>query len=164
MTLFDYVVLAVIAASLFLGMWRGLVSELLALVGWVIAFFAARSFAPEVGTALFAKMLADPTMRYVAGFAAVFIATLIIVGLLRLALRGMLSAVGLGMVDRGLGTVFGIARGLAILWALVLVGGLTSLPRETWWRDAITSPPLETAVVATRPYLPATLAKRIKYR
>jgi membrane protein required for colicin V production len=163
-TLFDYLVLAVIGASLFLGIWRGLVSELLALVAWVAAFFAARAFATEIGAALFSKMLADPSMRYVAGFAAVFVATLVIISLLRLALRGMLSAAGLGMVDRGLGAVFGAARGLAIVLALVVVGGLTNMPKEPWWRDSLTAPPLETAVVAIRPHLPAALAKRIKYR
>lgn len=42
MTVFDYVVLFVVAVSLVLGMWRGVVGEIIALVAWVLAFFAAR--------------------------------------------------------------------------------------------------------------------------
>ena len=43
MTAFDYAVLAVIAASALLGLWRGVVGEVLALAAWVVAFFVARA-------------------------------------------------------------------------------------------------------------------------
>jgi len=161
-TVFDYGVLVVSAASLLLGVWRGLASEMLALAAWVVAFFAGRTAAVEVGAA-FAKMLPDPTAQYVVGFAAVFLGVLVLFAVLRLALRGVLAAAGLGVLDRTLGAAFGAARALVLLVALVLVGGLTSLPRERWWRAALTARPLELAVVATKPYLPEALAKRIKF-
>jgi len=161
-TVFDYVVLVVAGASLLLGVWRGLASEMLALAAWVVAFFAGRTAAGDVGAA-FTKILPDPTARYVVGFAAVFLGVLVLFAVLRLALRGVLAAAGLGMLDRALGAVFGAARALVLLVAAVLVGGLTSLPQEPWWREALTARPLELAVVATKPYLPQTLAKRIKF-
>jgi membrane protein required for colicin V production len=48
---------------------------------------------------------------------------------------------------------------------LIVVGaaGLTTLPREPFWREATLSGPLETAVVALKPYLPAPLAARVRY-
>jgi membrane protein required for colicin V production len=75
-----------------------------------------------------------------------------------------LAAAGLGVLDRFLGGVFGALQGIAILLALVVAGGLTSLPQQPWWRDAVSAPPLETAALASKPYLPPELAKRIRYR
>lgn len=163
MTVFDYGVLAVLSLTLLVGLWRGLVSELLALAAWVVAFFAARTAAAQVG-AVFADMLKDQAVQYVVGFATVFLGVLVIFAVLRLAITGVLAAAGLGILDRFLGAVFGAAQGLAIVLALVLVGGLTKLPKESWWQDAVTSPALETAALATKPYLPPTLAQRIRYR
>ena len=129
MTVFDYAVLVVAGASLLLGVWRGLASEMLALAAWVVAFFAGRTAAGDVGAA-FTKILPDPTARYVVGFAAVFLGVLVLFAVLRLALRGVLAAAGLGVLDRTLGAAFGAARALVLLVAAVLVGGLTSLPQE----------------------------------
>jgi membrane protein required for colicin V production len=75
-----------------------------------------------------------------------------------------LRAIGLGPLDRFLGAVFGIARGVLVVAATVLVGGLTALPQQAWWRDAWLAPPFETAVLAIKPWLPPAVAKRIKYR
>lgn len=163
MTLFDYGVLAIVGASVLLGLLRGVVSEILALVAWVVAFLAARAAAVPVG-AVFADWLRDPVLQYAAGFATVLIGVLMALALLRLALRGLLRAAGLGATDRALGAVFGVARGLLIVLALVLLGGLTALPREPWWREAKFAPPFETAVIALKPWLPQALAKRIRYR
>ena len=163
MTAFDYVVLAIAAASLLIGLWRGVVSEILALVAWVVAFIAARAIATQVGTALQA-WVADPGLQYVAGFAVVFLGVLIAFAVLRLALKTLLRVVGLGPADRVLGGVFGLARAAAIVVALVLAGGLPAAPQQDWWRQATLSPPLETAVIALKPWLPQAVAKRIRYR
>ncbi len=163
MTAFDYVVLAVAAASILLGAWRGLVSEVLALAAWVAAFFAGRAFAPDMAP-WFAGWLREPALQYVAAFAVIVVAVLVLVALLRFALSKLLRAIGLGALDRLLGAVFGLGRGLAMALAAVLVGGLTALPQQPWWREAWLAPPLETAVLAARPWLPPALAKRIKYR
>ncbi|HEX8961366.1 MAG TPA: CvpA family protein [Rhodocyclaceae bacterium] len=163
MTAFDFALLAVVGASMLLGLWRGVVSEVLALAAWVAAFFAAKHFGAEAGR-LLARWIADPAMSMAAGFAAVFLAVLLVFALGRFVVSLMLRAVGLGLVDRLLGAVFGVARGLAIGFVAVLVGGMTGLPKEAWWRDAVFAPPLETAVIAAKPWLPPDVAKRIRYR
>jgi membrane protein required for colicin V production len=76
----------------------------------------------------------------------------------------LLSAVGLAPLDRLLGAVFGVARGVLVAWVAVLLSGLTALPQQQWWRQALLAPPFETAVLAAKPWLPADLAKRIRYR
>lgn len=163
MTVFDYAVLAIVAASILLGAWRGLVSEVLALAAWVAALLAGRALAPEMAP-VFGEWLQEPALRYAAAFVAIVVAVLVAAALLRLALSKLLRAIGLGPLDRFLGAVFGVARGVLVVLLCVLIGGLTVLPQQAWWRQAWLAPPLETAVLAAKPWLPAAVAKRIRYR
>lgn len=163
MTAFDYVLIGIVVASLALGLWRGVVGEIIALVAWVLAFFAAKFWGPEIAQAVFSS-IADPALRIVAGWVAVFVAVLILMSLLRLAVRGLLKALGLSLTDRLLGVIFGVARGLLIVLVLVAVGGMTSAPKERWWSEAHFSATLETAVLAGKPWLPPEVAKRIRFR
>lgn len=163
MTVFDYVVVAIIAASSILGLWRGVISEVLALVAWVAAFMAARMWAEPAGE-LLAGVVSTPTLRYFAGFALVLIGVLVMFGIGRLLLSMLLRAAGLGLADRLLGAGFGIVRGVLIVLVGVLLAGMTALPKSQWWRDASLAPPLETAVIAAKPWLPAEVGKRIQYR
>lgn len=163
MTVFDFAVLAAIAASLLLGLWRGVVSEVLALLAWVVAFFAARAMATTVGV-MFVRFTHEAAIQYVAGFATVFVGVLAVFAIGRLVVAGLLRAVGLGWADRILGMLFGIGRGVLVVLAVVLLAGMTPLPREDWWREAMLSAPLETAVVASKPWLPRVVAQRIRFR
>lgn len=163
MTGFDYVVIAILLVSLALGGWRGLVSEVLALLAWVIAFLVAKHFSPLLQP-LFSSVTSEPLIQQAGAFALLFVVTLLLLGLLRLLLREALHAVGLGVADRLLGAVFGLARGLLMVLILVLLGGLTNFPKQQWWYNAMFAPPLETAVLAIRPWMPEQLAKRIQFR
>lgn len=163
MTPFDYAVLAVILLSLLVGGWRGVVGEILALVAWVAAFLAARTWAEPAGQ-LVASGMAESLWRQVSGFIVIFVAVLILFALARWAMSLLLKAAGLRPLDRVLGAVFGIARGVLVVWVAVLLAGLTVLPQQSWWRQAWLAPPFETAVLAAKPWLPPDLAKRIHYR
>ena len=163
MTAFDYAVLAVIAASVLLGLWRGLVSEILALAAWVVAFLAARAAGSEVAGWL-AGRIAEAGVRLAAAYVLVFVGVLLVFAIARMLVSLMLKAAGLGLLDRVLGAAFGVLRGILAVWMAVLVAGMTPLPRADWWRDAVLAPPLETAVIAARPWLPAEAAKRIRCR
>ena len=167
MTVFDFVVIGVVLLSLVIGAWRGVVSEILALLAWVVAFLAARTWATPAGGWLatgLADSLAEPLLQQVAGFVAIFVAVLILFALARWMVSLLLRAVGLAPLDRVLGALFGIARGVLVVWVGVLLAGLTALPQQPWWRQAVLAPPLETAVLAAKPWLPPELAKRIRYR
>ena len=163
MTYFDYVVITILAASVLLGLWRGVIGEIIALVAWVLAFLAAKWWGAEVARVFFTG-ITDPALRVVAAWVAVFVVVLVLMALLRLAVRGLLKALGLSLSDRLLGIVFGAARGLLIVLALVAAGGMTSLPKEKWWGDAYFAAPLETAVLAGKPWLPPDVSKRIRFR
>ncbi len=163
MTIFDYAVFGIIAASSLLGLWRGVIAEVLALTAWIVAFITARTLGGEAAT-YFEGVVAEPALRYAAGFVAVLLFVLVCFAVARLVLSMLLKAAGLALVDRLLGAGFGILRGVLIVLVCVLLAGMTALPKSQWWRNAWLAPPLETAVIAAKPWLPAEVAKRIQYR
>jgi membrane protein required for colicin V production len=59
--------------------------------------------------------------------------------------------------------MFGTARGALIVLVIALLAGLTSAPRQAFWRDSVCGAPLRAAALALRPWLPATLAERLRY-
>jgi len=154
MTWFDYAVIAVLAVSVLIGIWRGLVREVFALGGWVAAFVAAMLFAGQAGDLLPASS-ATPFVRSAAAGVVIFVVVLIVCSVAGMLVARVLRVAGLGLADRTLGGVFGFARGALISLISVLAAGLTALPKEPFWREAALSGPLETAVVALKPYLPA---------
>jgi len=162
MTWLDYAVAGVFAISLLLGMWRGLVRELISILGWVIAFLAANLLAGPLGPAM-PQAIPSPELRVAAAFVAVFIVSLILTSLAGLVLSKIVKAVGLGGVDRLLGAVFGVARALLIVLAAALLAGLTSAPRQPFWKDSSSGPLLARAVGELKPLLPQTLAERLRY-
>jgi len=158
----DYAVVGVIALSIAWGAWRGLVREVISILGWVIAFLAANLFAGPLGQALPAE-IPTPELRLGIAFLAVFVGSLAVTTLLGLLLSKMVQAVGLAGLDRALGALFGIARGVLILAAATLLAGLTSAPRQPYWRDSLTGEPLATVALALKPLLPPTFAERLRY-
>lgn len=163
MTVFDYGFLALVGIMTLLGLWRGLVSEVLALVAWILAFVLARAFGGEVG-GLLGGVIADPFGRQVAGSILIFVGVLLLTGLVRFLLRELLKVAGLGLSDRFLGGCFGLVKGVFIALVLVMVGGMAGAAQARWWAGAYFAPPLETAVVAAKPWLPEAIAKRIRFR
>jgi membrane protein required for colicin V production len=163
MTAFDYAVMGVIALSALLGLWRGVVGELLALAAWVVAFLLARAGGEQVAGAL-AGWIAQPGMRLLAAYAAIVVVVLLVLAIGRRLLSMLVRAAGLGILDRLLGASFGVLRGMLVVVVAIMLAGMTPLPAAAWWREAMLSPPLETAVIAAKPWLPPELAKRIKYR
>ena len=162
MTWLDYAVIGVFAVSMVLGAWRGLVREVLSILGWVIAFLAANLLAGPLGASM-PQSIPTPELRIAAAFAAVFAGSLVVTALAGLLLAKIVRAVGLGGLDRMLGMLFGAARGVLIVLAAALLAGLSSAPRQPFWRDSASGAALARAVLALKPLLPQTLAERLRY-
>ncbi|MGZ5093976.1 MAG: CvpA family protein [Burkholderiales bacterium] len=162
MTLFDYVVLTIIAASVIVSVMRGFAREVLALAGWVLAFIAANALSAMVAD-WFAPIISDGSLRALTAFVAVFIVTLIAASLLAMGVSRLLKGAGLGLEDRLLGGFFGLARGVLIVMLIVLLAGLTALPRQPAWSDAMLSPPLEALAGAVKPWLTQAVSRYISY-
>jgi membrane protein required for colicin V production len=149
----DWILIALLTASMLVGAWRGLVYEVLSVIGWIAAFLLAQWFAPDVAEKLPMQSSGD-TLRYAAAFVLVFIASVFAAGLLSALMKRLISAVGLRPVDRILGAVFGVFRGLILLLALSVVVHMTALQESDWWVESKGGPMLITLLKGLRPMLP----------
>ena len=162
MTVFDYIVLAVIGLSVFFSLMRGMVREVLSLAGWVLAFFVAKTYTLQLAP-LLPKAIPTETLQYLAAFLILFLATLLIAALLSIALSQIFKTVGLGWLDTVLGGLLGTLRGIVIVCVLVFLGGLTELPKEPAWRSAMLSAPLEAMVTSAFPWIPPAIVAHVKF-
>lgn len=174
MTIFDYLVLFVLGASVIISMVRGLVKEVLSLAGWVVAFVVANAYAAQLAALLpdiLPGVLPDSgaasgeggVLQLILAFIALFIGTRILMGLLSMVLGALLDAGGLSLFDRALGAVFGLGRGLVIVLAAVILSGMTALPQQDFWKDALLSPYAETGARMVKDYLPAAFAQHVNF-
>ena len=162
MTAFDYVVLAVLGVSVLISVLRGATREVMALASWIGATLTAIYFAVPVA-GLWPAQLTSPTVRIGAAFVVVMLVSLLLFSLVSIALSQMVRKAGLTSTDRTLGAVFGLVRGVLILVVLVLLAGLTPLPREPAWRNAMFSAPLVELAIYVRSYLPRSIADEIRF-
>ena len=139
MTWLDYAVVGVFAVSLVVGAWRGLVREVLSILGWVIAFLAANLLAGPLGPVM-PQAIPSPELRIAAAYVAVFVASLIVTTLVGLLLSKIVQRGGPGWRGPHAWALFGAARGLLIVLAAALLAGLTSAPRQPFWRDSASGP------------------------
>ena len=162
MSWLDYAILAVLAVSVVWGIWRGFVREVISLAGWVLAFLAANAVAGPLGDAL-PTSISSPEVRVLVAFLVVFIFTLSIATVAGMLLSRLLKAAGLGGLDRTLGGLFGLARGVVILLALAIAAGLTAAPRHPLWKESVGAGMLMRTVLQLKPWLPPRLADRLRY-
>lgn len=150
----DWLLLGVLMASLVLGFWRGLVHEVLSLAGWVAGFIVAQWLAADVVGFLPFVQGAPASVQYAVAFVVVFVATLFAAGILSWLIKKLIDSVGLRTVDRSLGAVFGLARGVVVLLAVTVLLQLLGMTSEPWWQEAAGPVWLETALQGLKPLLP----------
>jgi membrane protein required for colicin V production len=157
-TTIDWALLGVLVLSMLIGAWRGLVYEVLSVLGWAVSFFAAQWFAPSVAAMLPLQSASEP-VRYAVAFVLVFIGVLVVCSLLTVAIKKLVQAVGLRPIDRTLGAGFGILRGLILLLAATVVMNMTSLKTSSWWQESKGAAVLNGALITIKPMLPEQFAK-----
>jgi membrane protein required for colicin V production len=156
----DWALLAVLLVSVVVGLWRGLVFEVLSLVGWVVAFVAAQAFAPGVAGVL-PIGVPGSALNHGVAFALTFVLALVIWALGSRLLRLIIHATPLQPVDRVLGGVFGLARGAVLLLAVATVVMLSPAQRSTAWQQSRGAALLATALQGLKPVLPDAIGQRL---
>ena len=162
MTVFDLVAIVLVMVSVGFGIWRGMVREVLSLLSWILAFWLAKLFAAVVAGWLPAAWN-HQGLRIGIGFVAVMLISVLVLSLLSSLIVHLVKAAGLTNSDRMLGAFFGVLRGVLVLVLLVLLGGMTSEPREPYWRNALFSRPLERMALWAKPWLPEDVARRVSF-
>ncbi len=131
----DYVVIAIIGVSVLVGVLRGFVKEVFSLLVWAAAFFVAFHYSGALALRL-EDHIDLPSARTSLAFTGLFLAVLIIGGLLTYLVGRLVESTGLSGTDRLLGGVFGGVRGLILVLVLILVAGLTPVPQDPWWQHS----------------------------
>lgn len=156
----DLALLAVLVLSVAVGVWRGLVFEVMSLAGWVVAYFAAPPLAailqtiwPESGAAI------APGVRQLLALVGAFVLVLIIWSLISKLLKTLIQASPLSALDRLGGAGFGALRGVLIVLLVVLVAGATPFAESTTWRASHAAPVLSGVLGDVAPLLPEPLSR-----
>lgn len=158
----DYVIIGIILVSTLISLVRGFVREALSLALWVIAFWVAQMFFRELSEHL-TQWIKVPSLRMGAAFAILFIGVLILGGLVTFLLAQLIDATGLSGTDRFIGMLFGIARGVLLIAALILLAGLTPFPNDPWWRESVLIGQFQGVAEWLRSLLPDDIAQRIQF-
>ncbi|HWJ96376.1 MAG TPA: CvpA family protein [Telluria sp.] len=162
MTIFDYLVLFVLICSVVISVLRGLVKEMLSLLGWIVSFVVANAYGEDLAK-LLPEVIPGAVTRLIVAFIVLFIGVRLLMKLLTMAIEAAIKASGLTLADRGLGGLFGLARGLVIVLAAVLLCGMTAIPQQPFWKGAVLSPLAETAARTVKPFLPGDFARYVQF-
>ena len=117
MNFVDIVVLAVIALSTLLALGRGFVKEVLSIFGWIgaaIGTLLIFFYVPQIRE-FFAKQITEPVLADIACAVAIFVVLLIVLGFFNHAIASRVHASSLGPLDKSLGLVFGLVRGIVLV-------------------------------------------------
>jgi membrane protein required for colicin V production len=156
----DLLLLLVLLASLLLGVWRGLVFEVLSLLGWVVAYFACPYLSPLLEN-LLPRDRMGPSLAHMAGLLMAFMLILVVWGLGARLVRALIQATPLSVIDRVLGAGFGAVRGVLVCLLLVLVVSMTPAATSNTWQASRMAPCLESLLHTMRPVLPEDMVKLI---
>ena len=158
----DYAILLIIGLSILVGALRGFIKEAFSLLVWAAAFLVAWHFADDLA-GLMENSITLPSARTAMGFAGLFVAVLLVGGLLNYLLGRLVESTGLSGTDRLLGGLFGALRGLALVVAMLLVAGFTPIPADPWWKDSQTIQRMLPLVDWASGYLPDTIGEHLDF-
>jgi membrane protein required for colicin V production len=158
----DYILLVIIAISALLSLWRGFVMEAISLVSWIVALWVAVIFFQDLAN-LMKDWIDTPSIRDVVAFAILFVSTVLVGGMVNFLAGQLVAKTGLTATDRALGMLFGIARGVVIVAVLVLLAGLTALPQDPWWQEALLLGHFQDMALWLRSFLPDHVAENIRF-
>jgi membrane protein required for colicin V production len=150
----DVAMIGVIVVSAIVGLLRGITFELLSLAGWFVAYFAGRWLEPFIAPHL---PVGEPgsALNHGASFVSAFLIVLIAWSLLARGVSALIGATPLRPLDRLLGAVFGLARGLVVLLALATVVAYTPLANSAAWRESAGAALLGDVLHALLPIVPS---------
>jgi membrane protein required for colicin V production len=157
---YDWIIVVITAVSVLMGVWRGMITELVSLGSWLGAWLLARFLSEPLAQKFFGSM-ENSALRLGLSFVLVFVVSLVLIRLLGRGLSRVAGGVGLKPLDRLLGAVFGGVRALVLLMVLTCGVALTGLNKEADWKRAGLTGPLERVTAWALPLLPGELAERI---
>jgi len=158
----DFVIIGLIAISVIKGFFRGSRVEIFSLVFWLLAMAIGFAFCNEFSVyfdAIFKVLIA----KTAAAFVSLISLTLMVGIIIRLLLGAVITKPQLSFVERLSGMVVGLINGMIIVVILVLLAGLSNLPKELWWTQSTVLPPFQLSAIWLRDKIPSELTKNAHY-
>ncbi|MDG0852523.1 CvpA family protein [Roseateles puraquae] len=157
----DLALAGLLLISIGIGLWRGLVFEVMSLAGWVVAYFAAAPLAPLVADLLPEGVTSQfgPAVLHLVTLVIAFFAVLIVWSLASRLIKTLIHATPLSVVDRLGGAGFGALRGVFIALLLVLVIGASPLAQSPTWQASRAAPVLTGVLHDLAPLLPEPVSR-----
>lgn len=162
MNVLDLIILLLIGASIGVGLWRGFIRESVTLASWLLAAWLILRYAGPLADAL-TPWLAQEMVRVVVAVAALALAALTLGAVATMLLRRVAGTLGLGLLDRLLGIVLGLVRGVVVVTLLVLLAGVTPVPDAAGWQNSALIPSFERLAATALDRLPADAAERFRH-
>jgi membrane protein required for colicin V production len=151
MTSIDYVIVFLSLVSVAVGVWRGFTTEALSLITLLAAIALAWTFAPLLEPSL-GSWASAVEVRLWTARVIIFVAVLVIGGLVSWLARKLIRHTGLSGLDRTLGAGFGLLRAAVLIGLAVIVLQFAELDQEAWWQEARLRPYAERAAAAVKYY------------
>ncbi len=142
MAVIDILIVAAIVLSIVIGIVRGFVKEAISVASLLFAIWAALFFGPGVGQ-VSETWFSSPELQVWFGRVLVFAVILTAGGLLGWGLSKLIRLSILSGMDRLLGAVFGLARGLLLVGVFILGGQFAGFSNDDWWTSSVIIPELE---------------------
>lgn len=140
MTWADWAIIAVLGVSALISVVRGFVKEVVSLLIWLTAAVVASIFHDQLATVM-ADLIDTPSLRMLAAWVILFVAVLVVGGILNFLLGKLVQATGLSGTDRLLGLLFGVVRGLIILMVvLIILPKVLPVTQDQWWIESTLIP------------------------
>jgi membrane protein required for colicin V production len=156
----DAGLIAILVFSVLLGLLRGMLMEVLSLLGWLASWYAAQWWGAQVAVHI-PLGAAGSDFNRLAGFVATFVTVLIVWSLFSWLLQKLMRASPMSAGDRALGALFGFVRGLVVVTVIVMVVSLTPFAKAAMWQDSIGTRWFRGAIAILKPVLPGDWAQRV---
>ncbi len=148
----DFIILAILLLSIFGGLARGFLREVLAILLWVVSFLVASMFSSSVAGIFSGGDTISP-LTLCLSFLMLFVITFILGLFLNLLILGTFESSGAGFFNRLLGGLFGVLRGFLINLILIFLIGLTSFSQSSGWQQSKLIPAFQPYVMQVGDYV-----------
>jgi membrane protein required for colicin V production len=142
MPIIDIIIAVAIVVSVIVGFVRGFIKEAISITALLLAIWAALYFGPAVGE-FAASWLDSDELQMWFGRVLIFAIILSVGGLLSWGLSKLVRLSVLSGMDRFLGSVFGMGRGILLVAVAIIVGQYSGFDNDDWWENSILIPHLE---------------------
>lgn len=158
----DITILIILFISALMAIVRGFVKEFISLATWVVALLVCMTFAAKLAP-LLPEIIANPLFKQGLAWFLLFVGTMVCGSLLSFVVTSMVERTGLSHTDRALGLLFGLARGVVIIMALVLLAVFIELNKSNWWQAPKLLPYFETMTAVVVDFMPQNIGDKFEF-